>query len=187
MQNLGASLGWGLVVGASLVAGALLVAAFKELPARFAANLTAFGWRHPARGCGPRARARGRRAGGGRAHGSFSGGRNTPLRGRGRVASACDKMTEAVRRSGHAAAAGETMSLPPGPRGVGSRRSHRGRIVCRRRAGVDSARTDDRSRRARRSPPGGHRRRQRGGGVWCGATHNRRGPPREASPFASSP
>ena len=42
MQNLGASLGWGLVVGASLVAGAV-AAAFLRLPARFAATLTAFG------------------------------------------------------------------------------------------------------------------------------------------------
>jgi zinc transporter, ZIP family len=42
MQNLGASLGWGLVVGASLVAGAV-AAAFLRLPARFAAALTAFG------------------------------------------------------------------------------------------------------------------------------------------------
>ncbi len=42
MQNLGASLGWGLVVGASLVAGAV-AAALLSLPARLAAALTAFG------------------------------------------------------------------------------------------------------------------------------------------------
>ena len=42
MENLGASLGWGLVVGASLVAGAV-AAAFLRLPARLAAALTAFG------------------------------------------------------------------------------------------------------------------------------------------------
>jgi hypothetical protein len=42
MQNLGASLGWGLGVGGSLVAGAA-AAAFFRLPARVAATLTAFG------------------------------------------------------------------------------------------------------------------------------------------------
>jgi zinc transporter, ZIP family len=40
--NVGASIGWGLVVGASLVAGAL-VAARIRLPERVAATLTAFG------------------------------------------------------------------------------------------------------------------------------------------------
>jgi zinc transporter, ZIP family len=42
MQNLGASLGWGLAVGGSLVAGAA-AAALLRLPARLAATLTAFG------------------------------------------------------------------------------------------------------------------------------------------------
>jgi ZIP family zinc transporter len=42
MSNLGASASWGLVVGASLLAGAL-AAAFLRLPARLAAGLTAFG------------------------------------------------------------------------------------------------------------------------------------------------
>jgi ZIP family zinc transporter len=42
MRNLGASLAWGVVVGASLVVGALL-AAVTRLPARTAAVLTAFG------------------------------------------------------------------------------------------------------------------------------------------------
>jgi zinc transporter, ZIP family len=42
MDNLGASLGWGLAVGGSLVAGAA-AAAFFRLPARVAATLTAFG------------------------------------------------------------------------------------------------------------------------------------------------
>lgn len=42
MENLGAALGWGLVVGASLVAGAV-AAALLRLPARLAAALTAFG------------------------------------------------------------------------------------------------------------------------------------------------
>jgi zinc transporter, ZIP family len=42
MSNLGASAGWGLAVGASLVAGALVAAALK-LPGKAAALLTAFG------------------------------------------------------------------------------------------------------------------------------------------------
>jgi zinc transporter, ZIP family len=42
MSNLGASAGWGLVVGGSLLAGAL-AAAFLRLPERLAAFLTAFG------------------------------------------------------------------------------------------------------------------------------------------------
>jgi zinc transporter, ZIP family len=42
VENLGASLGWGVAVGASLVAGAVAAAVF-TLPARVAALLTAFG------------------------------------------------------------------------------------------------------------------------------------------------
>jgi ZIP family zinc transporter len=42
MPNLGPSIGWGLVVAASLLAGAL-VAARARLPERVAATLTAFG------------------------------------------------------------------------------------------------------------------------------------------------
>jgi ZIP family zinc transporter len=42
MENLGASVGWGLVIGASLLAGALASAALR-LPERAAATLTAFG------------------------------------------------------------------------------------------------------------------------------------------------
>ncbi len=42
MENLGASLGWGAVVGASLLAGAVAAAALR-LPPRAAAALTAFG------------------------------------------------------------------------------------------------------------------------------------------------
>jgi zinc transporter, ZIP family len=42
MSNFGASAGWGLVVGGSLLAGAL-AAAFLRLPKRVAAGLTAFG------------------------------------------------------------------------------------------------------------------------------------------------
>jgi ZIP family zinc transporter len=42
VENLAASLGWGLVVGASLVAGAVAAAVFM-LPSRVAALLTAFG------------------------------------------------------------------------------------------------------------------------------------------------
>ena len=41
-MNVGASIGWGLAVGGSLLAGALAAAAFR-LPARLAAVLTAFG------------------------------------------------------------------------------------------------------------------------------------------------
>jgi zinc transporter, ZIP family len=42
MENFGASLGWGLVIGGSLVLGAVW-AALLQLPARVAATLTAFG------------------------------------------------------------------------------------------------------------------------------------------------
>jgi zinc transporter ZupT len=42
MENLGASLGWGLVIGGSLVLGAVS-AAILRLPGRVAATLTAFG------------------------------------------------------------------------------------------------------------------------------------------------
>lgn len=42
MENLGASLGWGLVIGGSLVLGAVS-AALLRLPERLAASLTAFG------------------------------------------------------------------------------------------------------------------------------------------------
>lgn len=42
MENLGTSIGWGLVVGASLLAGALAAAALR-LPERAAATMTAFG------------------------------------------------------------------------------------------------------------------------------------------------
>jgi ZIP family zinc transporter len=42
MANLGASVGWGLVIGASLLAGAAAAAALR-LPARAAATITAFG------------------------------------------------------------------------------------------------------------------------------------------------
>lgn len=42
MANLGASVGWGLLIGASLVVGAL-AAVFLRLPERVAATLTAFG------------------------------------------------------------------------------------------------------------------------------------------------
>jgi ZIP family zinc transporter len=42
VENLGASITWGLVIGASLLAGAL-AAAILELPERVAATLTAFG------------------------------------------------------------------------------------------------------------------------------------------------
>jgi zinc transporter, ZIP family len=42
VENLGASLGWGLVIGGSLLAGGAIAAA-RRLPARVAATITAFG------------------------------------------------------------------------------------------------------------------------------------------------
>ena len=42
MANLGASAGWGILIGASLILGAI-VAAGVSLPKRWAATLTAFG------------------------------------------------------------------------------------------------------------------------------------------------
>jgi ZIP family zinc transporter len=42
MENLGASVGWGLLVAASLLAGAL-VAGYARVPPRAAATVTAFG------------------------------------------------------------------------------------------------------------------------------------------------
>jgi len=112
MQNLGASLGWGLVVGASLVAGALL-AAFKELPPRIAANLNAFGGgillAAVALELVPEADEQ---AGAGLTAAFLLAG--TLLYVGADAWLTRDKMTEAVRRSGHAAAAGKAMSLPPG-------------------------------------------------------------------------
>lgn len=110
MQNLGASLGWGLAVGGSLVAGAA-AAALLSLPARLAATLTAFGggilFSAVAFELVPEAD---REAG-------------TALTALGLLAGALvyvgadwwlgrDADTMAIRRSGHAAAAGQPMERP---------------------------------------------------------------------------
>jgi zinc transporter, ZIP family len=112
MQNLGASLGWGLAVGGSLVAGAA-AAAFFRLPSRVAATLTAFGggilFSAVALELVPEAD---REAG-------------TALTALGLLAGTlvyvgadwwlgrdADRM--ALRRSGHAAAAGQPMEMPAG-------------------------------------------------------------------------
>ena len=111
MQNLGASLGWGLVVGGSLVAGALL-AAFKELPARIAANLTAFGGgillAAVALELVPEADEQ---AGAGLTAAFLLVG--TLLYVGADAWLTRDEMMSAVRRSGHSAAAGRAMALPP--------------------------------------------------------------------------
>jgi len=110
MSNLGASIGWGLVIGASLVAGALGAAALR-LPGRSAAILAAFGggvlFAAIALELVPEAD---REAG-------------TALTVIGLVAGTLiyvgadtwltrDPSTKAMRRSGHAAAAGRPMSMP---------------------------------------------------------------------------
>jgi len=110
MENLGASLGWGLAIGASLVAGAV-AAAFVRLPERVAATLTAFGggilFSAVALELVPEAD---REAGAAlTALGLLAGtlvyvGADWWL-GR-------DADTMAVRRSGHAAAAGRQMDMP---------------------------------------------------------------------------
>jgi zinc transporter, ZIP family len=111
MRNLGASLGWGLVVGGSLVLGAVL-AAFWSLPAGAAANLTAFGGgvllAAVALELVPEAD---RLAGKGLTVAFLMGG--TLLYVAADAWLTRDDEVEAVRRSGHAAAAGAAMSLPP--------------------------------------------------------------------------
>ncbi|MFN2490853.1 MAG: ZIP family metal transporter [Actinomycetota bacterium] len=111
MRNLGASLGWGLVVGASLLVGALL-AAFKELPARVAANVTAFGGgillAAVALELVPEADEQ---AGAGVTAVFLLGGALLYVAADARLTR--DERMEAVRRSAHAAAAGASMSLPP--------------------------------------------------------------------------
>ena len=110
MEDLGASLGWGLVVGASLLAGAV-AAAFLALPNRAAATLTAFGGgillAAVALELVPEAD---REAG-------------SALTAAGLLAGTLvyvgadawlnrDAGTKRIRRSGHAAAAGRPMSMP---------------------------------------------------------------------------
>ena len=111
MQNLGASVGWGLAIGGSLLAGAA-AAAFFRLPDRVAATLTAFGggilFSAVALELVPEAD---REAG-------------TALTALGLLAGTLvyvgadwwlgrDEDMMAMRRSGHAAAAGQPMEMPP--------------------------------------------------------------------------
>ena len=110
MSNLGPSLGWGAAVGASLVLGALAAAALR-LPERTAAALTAFGGgillAAVALELVPDADA----------------GAGTALTAGGLLAGTLvyvaadawlsrDEEMDAMRRSGHAAAAGEAMDMP---------------------------------------------------------------------------
>src|SRR5918999_2148956 len=111
MSNLGASAGWGLVVGASLVLGALAAAQLR-LPGRTAATLTAFGGGillaavafelvpEADREAGVALTALGLLAG-------------TAVYVAADAWLAGDEDMEMMRRSGHAAAAGRSMTLPP--------------------------------------------------------------------------
>ena len=112
MSSLGASLGWGLVVGGSLVVGAL-AAALLRLPEAVAATLTAFGGgillAAIALELVPEAD---RRAGGGlTAFGLLAG---TALYVGADAWLSRDERMKMVRRSGHAAAAGREMTMPSG-------------------------------------------------------------------------
>ncbi len=110
MSNLGASAGWGLVVGASLLAGAV-AAALLTLPERIAATLTAFGGGillsavalelvpEADEGAGSWLTAAGLVAG------------TLVYVGADRWLSR-DEGMRAMRRSGHAAAAGKAMDMP---------------------------------------------------------------------------
>lgn len=112
MQNLGASLGWGLVVGASLVAGALL-AAGTELPSRAAAVVTAFGGGILLAAVAIELVPEADEQAGAFLTAVFLAAGTLLYVGADEWLTR-DEMTEAVRRSGHAAAAGESMSLPAG-------------------------------------------------------------------------
>jgi ZIP family zinc transporter len=112
VANFGASLGWGLVVGASLVAGAV-VAAVLRVPARAAAVVTAFGGgvllSAVALELVPEADERAGRwltAAGLLAGTLIYVGADAWL--------SRDEEMEAMRRSGHAAAAGQPMEMPAG-------------------------------------------------------------------------
>jgi ZIP family zinc transporter len=110
MENLGASLGWGLVIGASLLAGALAAAAIR-VPARAAATLTAFGGgillAAVALELVPEAD---REAGVGlTVFGLIAG---TLVYVAADAWLTRDESMEAMRRSGHAAAAGQPMAMP---------------------------------------------------------------------------
>jgi zinc transporter, ZIP family len=113
MANLGASFGWGLVIGASLLAGAV-AAAVLRLPERTAATVTAFGggilFAAIALELVPEAD---KAAGAGlTAFGLLAGtlvyvGADTWL--------SRDEEMKAMRRSAHAAAAGRSMTMPSTP------------------------------------------------------------------------
>jgi ZIP family zinc transporter len=110
MENLGASLGWGLVIGASLLAGALAAAAIR-VPARAAATLTAFGGgillAAVALELVPEAD---REAGVGlTVFGLIAG---TLVYVAADAWLTRDESMKAMRRSGHAAAAGQPMAMP---------------------------------------------------------------------------
>jgi ZIP family zinc transporter len=110
MTNLGESLAWGLVIGASLLAGAL-VAAGVRLPGRFAAAITAFGggilFAAIALELVPDAD---REAGLGLTAIGLLAGTLTYVGADAWLAR--DEGMEMMRRSGHAAAAGRSMEMP---------------------------------------------------------------------------
>ena len=110
MDNLGESLAWGLVIGASLVLGAAAAARLR-LPARVAATLTAFGGgillAAIALELVPEAD---RQAGDALTAVGLLGGTLVYVAADAWLAR--DKQTMATRRSGHAAAAGRPMSMP---------------------------------------------------------------------------
>jgi ZIP family zinc transporter len=109
MENLGASLGWGLAIGASLLVGALAAAALK-LPERVAATLTAFGGgillAAIALELVPEADAQ---AGAALTAGGLLAGTLVYVAIDARLTR--DEMSEAMRRSGHAAASGREMPV----------------------------------------------------------------------------
>jgi ZIP family zinc transporter len=112
MSNFGASAGWGLVVGGSLLTGAL-AAAFLRLPKRVAAGLTAFGggvlFAAIALELVPEADAG---AGAALTAGGLLAG--TLLYVAGDHWLSQDEDMAMMRRSGHAAAAGREMEMPVG-------------------------------------------------------------------------
>jgi ZIP family zinc transporter len=110
MENVGASVGWGLVIGASLLAGALAAAALR-LPARVSATLTAFGGgillAAVALELVPEAD---REAGAGLTVIGLIAGTAVYVAADGWLTR--DEGMKAMRRSSHAAAAGQPMSMP---------------------------------------------------------------------------
>ena len=155
MTNLGASVGWGLAIAGSLLAGAL-AAVLLRLPERVAATLTAFGGGILLAAIAfelvPDADA----------------GAGTMLTAGGLIAGTLvyvgadawlnrEPGMRAMRRSGHAAAAGRPMKATRPARRHRPRRGDHRRDLRRRRARVDRARPHDRPGRAGRgSEPGFH-------------------------------